>query len=1244
MKNNIAIVKVRTENASKEIRITNPEKPDIPKHITNQWQSILNLMAEILNVPAGLIMKLHSNKIEVFAKSINDSNPYKSGETCSLGEGLYCETVVGKQQTLIIVNAINDEIWKDNPDVKLNMVSYLGMPILWPDKEIFGTICVLDNKENSYCEKYIKLIKFFKRNIENDLEVLLENTVVKEKYHSLVSNIPGIIWTADENGSTSFISDNVAKIYGYTAEEIYNSGDKLFLERIHADDIDMVLNSFDNLINKNIPLDIEYRIKKKGGNWIWLHDRSTGTYKKEGKIFADGISVDITDKKKMEIKLRESENKFKTLFQQSHGGILIYNNSKGIVECNDAAIQLVGCNSKEEMLGIHPAYFSPKYQPDSKESIEKGRELTRQALKRNFLRFDWIHKNMITGDNVFVDVTLKPFEFNKQKFLFALWIDLSERKKAEEKLKQSEEKLKEAQNMAHLGYWIWDIKTGYVEWSDEVYNIFHLNADNFKPNINSILELSPWPEDHQRDKELIMKAVKSHKTGSYEQKFLRPDGSIGYYYSTFQGLYDSNNNLLKIKGIIQDITPKKRTKKELTLLKQAVETSSDAIVIVDTEGKYIYKNHMYKELFGKPENKNPLSVYIDYHTRKDFLMSAINKQWTGQLQMYNNNMEILDILLRTHSLKNEKGENIGLVRIHTNVTEIEWAHRELIKTQKFAQSTIESLPGIFYMFDKDKRYINWNKNFMEVTGLSEEEMETTSLFDLLKDKDKEHIENEIDKVFNKGSGNISIETDLLTKKRDRIPYYFTGRLHFIDKKPYLIGMGIDISERKRIENFLKKANKKLKEVAFKDSLTGVINKYPFINLVNHYIKYAERKNEKLALLFLDFDKFKAINDIHGHFVGDKVLIKAIDKIKKCIRSIDILGRFGGDEFVICLNDIKSLDNAIKIARKINMSFENGITYNNNTMNLSVSIGISIFPDNSRKADELFKCSDLAMYKAKNRDKNSYKIYKTEYKAELEMELALLKAFENKEFSIYYQPIVDKTGCCISIEALLRWNNTAFAGIPPDKFIPILERLQVINKVGIWVLDKACDKINQINSLKDFNNISISINLSRTQLEQNDFFENFYYILEKKKVRKQNLIFEMTEGQRIKDMKKTVDIFNNLKKKSIGYFALDDYGAGCTSFNSLLNLPVDIVKLDKNLLKNIDCDKSFQAVSGIISLLKRLNFKVIAEGVETEEQFKKLRLTECDYFQGFYFSKPVVNIVETLQTNKGIFIGNSTAYL
>ncbi len=428
-----------------------------------------------------------------------------------------------------------------------------------------------------------------------------------------------------------------------------------------------------------------------------------------------------------------------------------------------------------------------------------------------------------------------------------------------------------------------------------------------------------------------------------------------------------------------------------------------------------------------------------------------------------------------------------------------------------------------------------------------------------------------------------------------------------------------VIEQMSTQDELTKANKKLEKLVFTDSLTGLINRKPFMDLLNIYMKKAKRNNTKIALFFLDINNFKNINDEYGHETGDYILRTVADKIKENTRESDFCGRWGGDEFLICMDTISTDTEIIKSAQRISEIFTEKFKVNNLIIDIEISIGIAVYPIDAKNVTELVRYSDLAMYKAKQ-TKSCFYFYDQHLENKRIFDMALTHAMKNNEFKTVYQPIVDRNRKLYSIETLLRWENSKFGTVMPLDFIPYIEKNKQIIEVGNWIFRQACGKLNKLKN-NNPEDIFISVNVSQYQLESNCFVDNINDIIKETKVNPKNIIFEITEKTQIHNIEKIKKTLNDIKKVGIGLIALDDFGSGYSSFSNLYNLPINIVKLDKFFVDRLYVKKYYEVTSGLIMLLKKYNLKIIAEGIETERQFKLLKNMGCDYFQGFYFGYP-----------------------
>jgi diguanylate cyclase (GGDEF)-like protein/PAS domain S-box-containing protein len=436
----------------------------------------------------------------------------------------------------------------------------------------------------------------------------------------------------------------------------------------------------------------------------------------------------------------------------------------------------------------------------------------------------------------------------------------------------------------------------------------------------------------------------------------------------------------------------------------------------------------------------------------------------------------------------------------------------------------------------------------------------------------------------------------------------------------------DVTEQKLAEQKINDQNKKLSYQAHHDSLTGLPNRTLFNDRLSQSLEKAKRNNSKIALLFLDLDHFKKINDSLGHDVGDEVLKYITSRLKKSLRDEDTIARLGGDEFAIILEDVKNAQDASLVANDIINSLSKPIHINTHNLYVSSSIGISIYPDDGNSVTNLLKFADSAMYKAKDEGRNNYQYYNaqlTELAFErVFMETSLREAIKNEEFVVYYQPQVDgKTHTLIGMEALVRWNHAKMGLISPAKFIPLAESTGLIVEIDRLVMRNAMTQLSKWH--KDGLNPGIlAMNLAVKQLQSPDFFEMFKLLIKETECKPEWIELEVTEGQIMTRPDESIIMLQKIRDIGIE-IAVDDFGTGYSSLAYLTKLPINKLKIDQAFIRDLPQDKDDATITkAVIALSKSLNLKVIAEGVETQEQKDFIIQNGCENIQGYYYSKPV----------------------
>ena len=448
-----------------------------------------------------------------------------------------------------------------------------------------------------------------------------------------------------------------------------------------------------------------------------------------------------------------------------------------------------------------------------------------------------------------------------------------------------------------------------------------------------------------------------------------------------------------------------------------------------------------------------------------------------------------------------------------------------------------------------------------------------------------------------------------------------------------VGTGRDITELKKIQidlqNSLKILEKQREELEFQanhDSLTALPNRILFMDRLEHSIELAKRGNTKMAILFIDLDNFKEINDSLGHNIGDKILLEVSKRMRENLRSSDTLSRLGGDEFAIILNNLVDVKDITKIMEHGMDAFKLPFNIENNTLHISMSIGVSIYPYDGETSHTLLKNADAAMYKAKQSGRNRYSFYDEEMTKKayerVFLETELRKALKNDELIVYFQPQIDTNNdSVIGMETLVRWQHPTLGMVFPDTFIPLAELTGMIVELDRVVMAKAIAAFMKMKNL-GLNPGVLSLNLAMKQIEEGDFFVFIQNLVSENGCTFKDIEFEVTETQVMHNPQESISALKKLSDLGIR-ISVDDFGTGYSSLSYLKKLPINKLKIDKSFVDNLPSDKEDAAiVKTIITLCKSLSLDVIAEGVESEIQKDFLLESGCDHVQGYFYSKPI----------------------
>ncbi|HET8710039.1 MAG TPA: EAL domain-containing protein [Spongiibacteraceae bacterium] len=554
---------------------------------------------------------------------------------------------------------------------------------------------------------------------------------------------------------------------------------------------------------------------------------------------------------------------------------------------------------------------------------------------------------------------------------------------------------------------------------------------------------------------------------------------------------------------------------------------------------------------------------------------------------------------------------------------IEYENARLRESEeKFRLISESSKVGIFQL-DRHGHLIYANEEMSAISGLAGEILLEQGWLHVVHPDDKRRISEQFQLLIQKNAPHINLDCCLMLPEGSL--KWVTGDIApMFDASEQQIGfLGTlsDISE-------LKEAYDQLEQMAFYDTLTGLANRRLFRNRLEHMLSNIPRTGAGVALILIDLDHFKHVNDSMGHDSGDALLTVVSERLKHCVRFTDTVARLGGDEFAVILPNVPDTLTVSAIAEKIMMAVSKPVLLGDQEITISASMGISMAPEDSNTAEVLIKNADLALYKAKDEGRNSFKFFTTEMNTLLVRHLNLVQqlrhAIDNQAFLLQYQPQIDlSSGQLVGFEALVRWQQQDRGMVSPAEFIPIAEETGLIIPLGRWILRTACQQMRSLVDAKLVNNRAVmAVNLSVKQFEDFQLVKFIGDTLAEFGLRPAQLELELTESMLMENIEDTVEALNNLKALGIG-LSIDDFGTGYSSLGYLKRLPVNVVKVDRSFVMDIPRDvDDMEITAAVIALAHKLRYKVVAEGIETDEQYQFLRESGCDYGQGYYFSRPL----------------------
>jgi diguanylate cyclase (GGDEF)-like protein/PAS domain S-box-containing protein len=674
--------------------------------------------------------------------------------------------------------------------------------------------------------------------------------------------------------------------------------------------------------------------------------------------------------------------------------------------------------------------------------------------------------------------------------------------------------------------------------------------------------------------------------------------------------------------------PKNKTRFHVRLL----DAVGQAVIATDPLGKVIYWNSAAQELYGWSAEEVMGRPIVEVTPSEDLAEQAqeimgelmAGRSWTGEFTVRRKDGTTFPAMVTDTPVHDEQGNLVAVIGVSTDITEIKQTE-ELRRSEERFRLLVEGVKDYaIFMLDAEGHISSWNAGAQRINGYTSEEIigRHFSVFYLPEDIERGHPEEELRLAQKQGQHN---EEGWRVRKDGERFWASVLITALFDEDGNLRGFSKvvrDITERKRMEE-------RLEYQAFHDLLTGLPNRHLFMDRLGQTLKRTERRTEQeAAVLFMDLDNFKIVNDSLGHELGDELLIAVVERLRGSLRPGDTLARFGGDEFTVLIEDVKSPEDVLRVAERIVQDLREPFVLGERELFVRASIGIALGDAHTKSPVDLLRNADMAMYRAKA-DAADYRMFDPDMyeqsRERLELENDLRRALEKGEFKVYYQPKfrLGPQDRIEEVEALVRWEHPQRGLMLPDEFIPIAEETGLIISIGGWVMKEACRQAEEWQERYPSDPpLGVCVNLSAAQVRHPGLLQDVGSALRESRLEPDSLVLEITEGTLLKDTELLETIFGKLKELGLR-LAIDDFGKEYSSLSYLKRLPVDVLKIEGSFVESLGDDPTNTTiVEAVINLAHSLGLEVIGEGVECAEQLAHLRRMGCDFAQGYHLTRPL----------------------
>ena len=933
-------------------------------------------------------------------------------------------------------------------------------------------------------------------------------------------------------------------------------------------------------------------------------DINTGSLHNAGRPeFEDSILLmEVKRRELVEQELKVTESRYRFISEHMLDLVGLHDYQGYFLYVSPSVTELLGY-TPEEVVGKLPLDF---LHPEDAALIRKNiYNLEVYGGVENRIQYR-IHKK--NGSYIWFETLINPVKDNNGRIIQiqSSSRDISERKKSEQRLVESEMMYRTHYKNFPLPSFTWT-KIGdefiFTDYNDAAYRASKGKTTEYLGRSSQDIF-----SDHPMMEERINRCYNERSVITSEESYtMKSSGETRTFICSYVYVPPS-----MVIVHAEDITDRKAKEERIRTLAKFPEDNPNPVFRVTSDNVVIYSNPASRWLFdnwgGDMDGLLPRKIA---NVMKEVI--TLGETLTMEFAV---NEKIFNFTVSPVSGR-EEVYFYGL-----DITDKKMAEDELLLIGRVFETTTEAI----LVTDAENNIIRINPAFTHITGYSESEVAGKNPRIL---KSERH-----DITFYQSMWKSLIEEGVWQgeiwnrrKNGETYPEWLSINVIKDDKNrvKHYVSVFRDISD-------IKSSEKKIEYQAYHDPLTGLPNRSLFSDRLSLAVNQAMRNSSQMALLYIDLDRFKVINDSLGHITGDYLLQSVAKKLIDCVRDGDTVARVGGDEFVVILPHIEEINDVVRVCGRISEEFNKSVKIDGNELFISASIGISICPDDGSTVEELHKNADIAMYHAKTLGGGEYQFFSVEMNSEVDvrlmLELQLRKAIEQDQFVIFFQPIVDsRTERTVGVEALSRWIHPELGIIPPSTFIPVAQETGYIVQINDIVLRKSCLKCKELIDA-GYPSIYISVNMTSHQFINRRILESISIALEESKLAPENLIIEITEDSIMKNVVEINGIMKDLKKLGIR-FSIDDFGTGYSSLSYLKKFPLDNLKIDRSFIIDIPADNDSKTLARtIIVLAKEMGLKIIAEGVERQEQIDFFTQNNEFLIQGYYYSRPL-NFAELL---------------